>query len=177
MQFQQIKARTIAALGSGDELVTNHLHIGAGHCLGRLIFRGPGLGGGGQNFPIPIFQRGVHFFPTDLGRSFGAGMTQLQGDPGGAFLMHEINDPFPGGLLFVGIQTGTAGRNAPFRRHAGHFGIDQTGPAQGATGVMGEMPIGRHPVDGLVLCHGGDNDAVHQFHAAQLEGHEHRGTG
>jgi len=42
---------------------------------------------------------------------------------------------------------------------------------------MGEMPIGRHPVDGLVLCHGGDNNAVHQFHAAQPEGDKHGRAG
>ena len=101
-------------------------------------------------------------------------MADLAADLGLGLGMHKIREPLPRRLVFGRIETGAAQGNPALGAHTSHLGIDQPGAALGAFGVMHEMPIGRAAVDGLVLRHGRDDDAVLELHVAQLEGREHR---
>ena len=66
------------------------------------------------------------------------------------------------------------GDDAPLRADAGHLDIDEAGAALGALGIVDEVPVGRAAVDGLVLIHRRDDDAVLEFQVAQAERREHR---
>ncbi len=124
--------------------------------------------------PVAVGERRVHLLPAELGRALGAGMAELAADFCFRLGMDEIDDALPRSLVRRRIEAGAAGRDAAFRADAGHFDADETGAALGAFAVMHEMPVGRAAVDRLVLRHRRDDDAIFQFHAAQLERREHR---
>ena len=105
---------------------------------------------------------------------FAPGMAELRADLRIRLGMDEIDQPLPRRLVFRLVEAGAARRDAPFGRHAGHLDIDEPRAALGALGIMDEMPVGRRAVDRLVLRHRRDDDAVLQFHAAQLERRQHR---
>ena len=100
-------------------------------------------------------------------------MTELQTDFGRRMAMHELDDAPPGIALCLIPQTGTAGGNARFGRHAGHLGVHQTGAARRPVSVMNQMPIIGYPILRAILRHRRDHHAIRQFHAAQLERQEH----
>ena len=176
MQFDHVKTGEGGHLRGGDELRRNRIHIGAVHRLWHLIARPPGQGRGGHHRPVALVQRRVPLFPAQLGRPLAPRMADLAAQLRPGLSMGEIDDTRPGRLMLGCIQTGTAGGNAPFRRDAGHLGIDQPSPALGTFGVMHEMPVGRAAIHSAVLRHGRDDDAVLQRHVAQTKGREHRRT-
>jgi hypothetical protein len=65
-----------------------------------------------------------------------------------------------------------AGGDAGFGADGVGFGDDEGGAADGAAAEMDEVPVVGEAVDGGVLAHGRDGDAVGQGEAAQLEGSE-----
>ena len=72
------------------------------------------------------------------------------------------------------VGAGAAGADAALGGDAGHLGVDEAGAALGALAEVDEVPVGGDAVDGLVLGHGRDDDAVLELEAAQAEGGEHR---
>ena len=62
----------------------------------------------------------------------------------------------------------------PCRRDAGHLGEHHAGAAFGALGVVHEMPVVGRAVDGAILRHRRDADAVGDLEATHAERHEHR---
>src|SRR4051794_7670055 len=88
--------------------------------------------------------------------------------------MDEIDQALPSHLMLWSIETRTPWRDAAFRADAGHLDIRKAGAALGPLGIVGKMPVGRTAVDGLVLRHRRDDDAVLQRHFAQPKRREHR---
>ncbi len=142
--------------------------------FGDLVLLRPGHVGGREQRPVPLRQRRVHLLPAELRRALAAGMADLRADLRVRLGVHEIDDALPGALVLRRIEAGAAGRDAPFRADAGHLDMDEAGAALGALRVVHEVPVRRAAVDGLVLRHGRDDDAVLQRQLAQLVGREHR---
>ena len=173
VQFQPVEADARGALGRTYELVADRVHIGARELAWHLVLRRPRHGGGADDLPIVGCERRVRFLPAELGRAFWSRMAELDRDLRVGLGMDEIDEPLPGALVLVGVEAGAAGRDAPLRRNAGHFGEDEAGAALGALGVMHEVPIVRRAVLGLVLRHRRDADAVLQLQPAHAQRHEH----
>ena len=100
-------------------------------------------------------------------------MAELHADLHRRFGMNEIDDALPAAFLLVVPQTGAARRDARIRRRTRHLHIHKPRPAHGARGIMCEMPIVRHAIDGGILVHRRNNHAICQRQAAQLERREH----
>ena len=174
MQLDHVEAGALGHFGSLHEFIAHAVHVGPRHRFrGCIVFR-PGNIRRGQQVPVVLFQRRVGIFPAKLRRAFCTCVADLHADLGAGLGMHEIDDAFPCCLVLGRIGAGAAGRDAALGRNAGHLGVDEAGAALGALAIMNEVPVGRAAVDGLVLRHGRDNDAVFQLHVAQLEGREHR---
>ncbi|MNK98502.1 hypothetical protein D3C87_1188670 [compost metagenome] len=100
-------------------------------------------------------------------------MAQLQGDLRIAVRMHEIDDAAPCLRVRFAVHAGTGGRDARIGRHARHLGKHEARATHGARAQVHQMVVARHAIDGAVLRHRRDGDAVFQQHAAQAERREH----
>ena len=88
--------------------------------------------------------------------------------------MREVHDALPGVGLCPRPQARAAGRDARVGRRTGHLDEHQARAAERPRGVVREVPVVDEPVDGRVLGHRRDHDAILQRHAAQHERREHR---
>ena len=88
-------------------------------------------------------------------------------DAGDSTLRFDVSrDAGPGGDVLVLPDAGAAGSNAAFRANGGGFGDDGTG-ADGPGAQVNEVPIGGETIDGGLLAHRRDEDAIIKRHAAQ----------
>ncbi len=175
VQLQHVEAGALGHLGRAHELRRARPSMSA-----RVISRGTWLCGRPRHrrrrhhLPVAAARAARPSLPAELGRALGARMAELDGDLRVGLGVDEIDDALPGRLVLGRVEAGAAGRDAPLRRDAGHLGEDEAGAALGALGVVHEVPVRRRAVDGAVLRHRRDHDAVLQAHVAQAERREHR---
>jgi hypothetical protein len=82
----------------------------------------------------------------------------------------EMTDPAQGFDLAIGPQAKVFGGDPPLRQDRGRLGEHQPGPALGEAAQVHQMPVIGQPVQGGVLAHRGNHDAVGQGHIAQNQG-------
>jgi hypothetical protein len=81
-------------------------------------------------------------------------VTELQRDFRCGIGVDKIDDPPPRGLLFIIPHSSAARRNAGVTRDAGHFGKNQSRPADRARAVMHEMKVARNTFVRRIHAHG-----------------------
>ena len=100
-----------------------------------------------------------------------AGVRELDaGDAAVSF--EEVGDAGEEGDVVVGVDAEVAGGDAAFGTDGGGFGDDGACATDGAAAEMDEVPVVGVAVDGAVLAHGRDDDAVGEGEAALLERRE-----
>jgi len=87
-----------------------------------------------------------------------------------AVLLEEGGDAGEEGDVVVGVDAEVAWGDAAFGADGGGFGHYGACSADGAAAEMDQVPVVGVAVDGTVLAHGGDDDAVGEGDAALLEG-------
>ena len=177
VQLEHVEAAAVGHPRAFDEGVADAVHVGAVHRLRGLVRRRPGDLGDREDRPVAVGERGVEVLPAELGRALGAGVAELQADLGVGLGVDEVDDALPGGLGLRRVGAGAAGADAALGGDAGHLGVDEAGAALGALAEVDEVPVGRDAVDGLVLGHRRDDDAVLELQSPELEGGEHRAAG
>jgi hypothetical protein len=100
-------------------------------------------------------------------------MTELQAKFRRGALVNEFHDRPPRVPLDCIPQPRAAWGNAPLRRNAGHFGVDEAGTSQRTVPVVNEMPVVRHPIFSAVLRHRRDHNPVGQLQTPELEWQKH----
>ena len=83
--------------------------------------------------------------------------------------MEEAGDAVELGDVLVFPDAEVAGGDAAFGADGVGLGEDETGAADGAAAEVDEVPVVGEAVEGGVLAHGGDGDAVGQSKATKLE--------
>src|SRR5262252_4530966 len=81
----------------------------------------------------------------------------------------EINDAPERRFGLVRIKPHAAVGDAAVTLHMGRLDNDETGARIRQHAEMGNVPIGGATVDGAVLTHGSDDDAIGQLDAAKLD--------
>src|SRR4029453_18350551 len=104
-----------------DKLTLYLVHVRAGHRPRLLIGRRPRYVRGGNDGPIALDKREVVAVPAQPGRSFSAGMAELQADFGLAVGMDKIGDAPPRGGLLAVPHAGAARTDPPLWGAAGLF--------------------------------------------------------
>ena len=80
-------------------------------------------------------------------------MCQLDSGDGSSFL-DEVGHFFQCGDVFIFPDAQAIGRDAASRFDAGCLGDEQSDPADGASAVMGKVPVIGKAIDAGVLAHG-----------------------
>ncbi len=173
VEFEQIEVGFFAVCSRAHKCIANRIHPRAVQFVwyGILTVRNCRRT---HDRPVAGRERLIHALPHQVCRAFGARVPELQTDLRIATLVHECNDSRPCVALCFGIEAGTAGRDTPLRRDAGHLGHNQPRATECARTQMHEVHIVRKSVDRAVDVHGRDNNAVAQRELTQTEGSEHR---
>ena len=100
MDLEHVKTAARRHLGRSDELIPHAGHVGTIHCLGDLVGGRPRDSRRSHHRPVAVGERRIALLPAELRRSLGAGMADLGADSGFRLAMHEVDQPFPGGLVF-----------------------------------------------------------------------------
>jgi len=79
----------------------------------------------------------------------------------------EIDDALERCFGFVRIKPHAAMGDTAMTLHMGRLDNDKAGARIRQHAKMGQVPIGGATVDGAVLAHGGDDDAIVQFDTAE----------
>ena len=124
--------------------------------------------------PAAGVQRLVDAFPAEVRRALGAGVAQLHADVGVAVRVHPVDDARPRVALRVGVQARAALGDAGVGADAGHLRHHQRRAAHRAGAQVHEVVVADDAVDGRVLRHRRDDDAVLQRDRAHRERREHR---
>ena len=153
MQLEPVETDTGRHLRRAHKLVADLVHVSARHFTRRLVLRAPSHGRGCEYRPISGRERCVALFPPELGRAFRSGMAKLDCDLGVSLGMDKFDYALPGVEVFRGVKACTSGRDAAFRRNAGHFRKHQPGAAFGSFGVVHEVPFVGCAVFSAILRH------------------------
>ncbi len=106
--------------------------------------------------------------PGEGHAGFAAGVRELDGGDA-AVGLEEVGDAGEEGDVVVGVDAEVAGGDAAFGADGSCFGHDCARSADGAAAEVNEVPVAGVAVDGTVLAHGGDDDAVGEGNAALRE--------
>jgi len=168
VDFGEEEAGLGGALGGCCEVGDDFVHAGAVEGLGEGVLVVEAEGGGGDYVRPATFcgRDGVRGRdPGDGHAGFAAGVRELDaGDA--AVLFEEGGDAGEEGDVVVGVNAEVTGSDAAFRADGGGFGDDGAGAADGAGAEVDEVPVVGVAVDGAVLAHGRDDDAVGEGDAA-----------
>jgi hypothetical protein len=85
---------------------------------------------------------------------------------------NKSGDPLKGVRLIIAPEAEVAGGYPPFGGDSGRLNNDQRCASYCPAAKMDQMPVVGHPIDGRILAHGRDGDAVLQRDAAKGEGTE-----
>ena len=113
-----------------------------------------------------------------MGAGLAPGVGQLQAWHG-ALGGDETGDALQWGYLLVIPQAEVFGGDTPVRGYRCGFGNDQAGATDGAAAQMDKVPVVGQAIDGGILSHRRDRDAVGQRQLTQgvrLEQQAHEGT-
>ena len=176
VQLQPVKTSVGGTPGGGHEVGQHAGHVGSGHRLRQRAVGQVGLRGGRDQRPVAAGQWLVSAaaLPGRVGRSFGAGMAELQADGRIGVLVHMVDDALPGAPLVVVPQPRAAGRDAGVGRRAGHLGHHQRGAAHRPGPQMHQVVVAGDAVQRRILGHRRDDDPVFQRQAAHGVRREHR---
>ena len=149
MQLEPIEAGARRHFGGAHELVAHRVHVGARHFARHLVVRAP-RHARRRRSTSQLFssERRVRTSPSRAGSSpsrpeWPSWMAILAS----VSAWTKSTSRFQALLVLVAVEAGAAGRDAAFRRHAGHLGEHQAGAALGALGIVHEMPVVRRAVD------------------------------
>jgi hypothetical protein len=129
--------------------------------LGDWIGGAKRHGAGRDGLPSAGFQGncGAVVNPWDIAACFSTGVSDL--DAGHrALLLEERGDALEHRNVFVLVDSVIARADAAARFYGGGFHNHESGTADGAAAKVNQMPVRRESIDGGVLAHGGDGDAV-----------------
>jgi len=172
VNFDEVEACGAGAVGGGNEVGDDLVHAGAVECGGDGVGIVEANGGGSDGLPAAFGGGdGAIGLPWNGHAGFAAGVGEL-GAGVGAVLVQEGGDALELGSVLVLPDAEIAGSDAAFRADGVGLGDDQGGAADGTAAEVDEVPVVGEAVDGGVLAHGRDGDAVGQGEAAQLEGGE-----
>ncbi len=172
VDLDHLEAGRQGAAGRGDELLADADHLlGAQGARGRPAV-GERDGAGCDRLPGRLARTlGLRRHrPLALERTMGGGLAPGVGDLDAgnrALRLQQGRDAGQGGLLFVIPQPDVAMADAAGRLNAGRLDEDQGCPAEGEAAEVDEVPVLHHAIDGRVLAHRRDGDAVLEGHAPQ----------
>lgn len=110
-------------------------------------------------------------FPRLRRAGFSSGMRQL--DTGNASLPLDKGEHSPQRFdVAVAPDAQILGTDPAIRCNCGGLGEDGRGSSYSPTPEVHQMPVSRDPVYAGILAHGGDEDSMRQFQAAEAEGIE-----
>ena len=156
-------------------VVADALHVGARDLARDMHEFVERQGRCGHQLPVSLLERMVHALPAAPGGALAAGMTELQAEFGRALPVDEIADALPGRDLSVGIDAGTARRDAPRFRHRRHLGEHEAGAAHAEAAEMHQMEVARDAARlRRIHVHRRDDHAVRHHHLPDPERREHR---
>ena len=176
VQFQPLETGITRALGGGDKVGANAGDVLERHGLRdfrqvgaererRRRDRGPAA--------RIIFGDVVVAFPWTVGAGLASGVGELDAGHGTRGL-DGCGDGGEGLGLSVVPQPGAARGDTAFGRDRGGFDDEQAGAAARQRRVVHLVPVIDHAVDGHVLAHGRDGDAVAKAEVLEFEGLEKR---
>ena len=175
MQLQPVRTDLGGHLRAVHELLFHAVYVLARHGLRDLAHAVQILLlGRRHDRPVAVRQRQVGAVPRQAGGGLRARMADLHGELGIGVRVNPVRDALPALLLRFAVHTGATGRDAAFRAHAGHLGKHQPRTAHGTRAKVHEVEVARHAIDGRVLRHRRDHDAVLERQLAQFVGQEHR---
>ncbi|MCY1530128.1 hypothetical protein D9M68_653040 [compost metagenome] len=164
MQFEPFKAGIERTAGGGGEIALHACNVVERHRPGHLgQVRAERHRRRRQRLPAARIVQAdmVVALPRPVGAGLAAGVGDLDAGHRAAGLDRRGNARHAG-LLRVAPQSGAARGDAAFGRHGSRFDDHQAGTATGQAGVMRLVPVIDHAVDGAVLAHRRDRDAVAQ---------------
>ncbi len=171
VDFGEEEACLHGAFGGGGEVGDDLVHAGAVEGVGDGVLVVEAESGGGNDVGPATFVGSDVVRRRDPGEGhagLASGVGELDaGD--GALLLEEGGDAGEEGDVVVGVDTEVAGSDAGFGADGGGFGEDGACSADGAAAEVDEVPVVGVAVDGAVLAHGGDDDAVGEGDAALRE--------
>ena len=111
--------------------------------------------------------QGAAALPRPLHGGFAARMGKLDAELCGPGAAAEIDDALERCFGFVGIKRHAAMGDAAVALHMGRLDNDEAGARVRQHAEMGKVPIGGATINGAVLAHGGHDDAILEFDAAE----------
>ncbi|MNY01323.1 hypothetical protein D3C86_1338510 [compost metagenome] len=178
VQLQPLEAGFQRALGGGHEVSLHTGDVVQRHRLRHLGQMGAERHGGrGDGRPAARIVLGdmVVAFPGPVGAGLAAGVGDLDAGHGTAGLDGGGDARHAGHLLIV-PETGAARGDTAFRRHRRGLDDHQARTAARQPGVVRQMPVVGDTVDGAVLAHRRNGDAVAQRDVFQRKRGEQSGV-
>ena len=172
VDLDEVEAGGGGAMGGGDEVGDDLVEAGAVEGGGKAVGFVEGDGGGCEGLPAAFGGRDeAGLFPGGGHAGLAAGVGEL-GAGEGAVVVEKVGDALEAGDVVVGVDAEVVRGDAAFGADGAGLGEDEGGAADGAAAEMDEVPVVGEAVDGGVLAHGGDGDAVGKREAAQFERRE-----
>ncbi|MNH18749.1 hypothetical protein D3C79_784660 [compost metagenome] len=180
VDLDYLEARLQCPFGGFDKLGYNILDLVFAQLTRRRVFRVEGNLRRPHRLPATFLDLDAAMLaqPRAMGAGLAPGVGQLDARHG-ALRGDEAGDALQWGDLFIVPQTKVLGSDPAIGGHSNRFGDDQPGTTDGAATQMDKVPVVGQAIDGGILAHRRNGDAVGQGQLTQgvrLEQQAHEGT-